>query len=60
MRVRQSTTSRLYRALNLTGASTLTVVAVPERQYGLVLLEGAWAVMSTVVLARVSRSSGGA
>jgi DMSO/TMAO reductase YedYZ heme-binding membrane subunit len=43
---RMETTSRLYLALNLVGSAILAVLALSSSQWGFVLLESVWAVVS--------------
>ncbi len=49
--------SRAYLLLNLAGSSVLTGEAALGRQWGFLLLEGIWAVVSAVSLAHTLRAS---
>lgn len=49
---RMQTTARSYLAMNLIGSAALTGIAVGDRQYGFILLEGVWALMSAIGLLR--------
>ena len=50
-----SPASRTYLALNLVGAAVLAVLALHERQWGFLLLETSWALVSAHGLARAWR-----
>ena len=45
--------SRLYLTLNLVGSAILAVLAVAAQQWGFVLLEGVWAIVSAWALGRL-------
>jgi hypothetical protein len=47
-----SQNSRFYFVLNLIGSVALAAVAAHERQYGFLLLEGCWALVSALSLMR--------
>jgi hypothetical protein len=47
--------SRLYLMLNLVGSTVLTVLAWYEEQWGFLLLEAVWAVVSAWGLIQVAR-----
>ena len=47
--------SRTYLVLNLFGAAILTTLGVIEEQWGFVLLEGVWTIVSAWGLAQVLR-----
>ena len=44
-----------YQALNLLGSGTLAAIALHDRQYGFLLLDGTWAVVSLWGLLKVLR-----
>jgi hypothetical protein len=46
-----------YALLNFLGAGTLTVVAILEQQWGFLLLEGVWALVSFWAAAKLILSS---
>ena len=54
---RMAVKSLPYQAMNLVGSAILTTVAIIGQQYGFILLEGVWAVMSGVGLSALLRST---
>jgi hypothetical protein len=54
---RMSPDSRLYLTLNLIGSIILAVLAVAASQWGFVLLEGVWAIVSAWSLISTLRMS---
>lgn len=51
-----SVRSRLYLALNLVGSTTLAGLAAVDNQYGFLLLEGVWALVSAFALLQMARA----
>jgi hypothetical protein len=46
-----------YLAMNLAGGVLLCIAAVAARQYGFIILEGSWAILSALGLYRMRRGT---
>ena len=52
-------TARAYSVLNAVGAAVLSAVAAVEEQWGFLLLEGVWTLVSVAALVRLARGQRG-
>lgn len=50
--------SPAYLGLNIAGSAVLAVIALLDRSWGFLLLEGTWAIVSTISLVAVLRQRG--
>lgn len=57
---RWSTDYPVYLALNLVGSVILAVLAGASRNWGFLLLEGVWAIVTAISLLKRGRTAGGA
>ena len=54
---RMSTERFAYTVLNIVGSAILTVVAVHEEQWGFLVLEGVWTLVSVLAFVRLLRAA---